>query len=87
MEENVKQENPDVNQLQQNFIQVSQENINLRNRLQAAINQLQSIEVGSMQLNVLFKVLKYSEHFPAEFVEQCAEQIKSALTPPTQTAE
>lgn len=52
----------------------------LQNSLISMNNQLRQIDFASMRLKWLFKVLKYENEFPAEFVVRCAKEIENLLT-------
>lgn len=62
------------------YEQLEKFNVQLQNELVRISNQLKTIDFASMRLNWLFKVLEYEANFPIEFVERCAQEVRTLLT-------
>lgn len=75
MGENKETQKLSYEQLEQVATQLSQQVQNLYAKLQEA-------EVSNMlsRLKFLFKVIKYGDKFPAEFVKKCVEEIVDIMT-------
>lgn len=75
MEENKTAQKLSYEQLEQVASQLSQQVQNLYAKLQEA-------EVSNMlsRLKFLFKVIKYGDKFPTEFVQKCVEEIVDIMT-------
>ena len=75
MEENNVAQKLSYEQLEQVATQLSQQVQNLYAKLQEA-------EVSNMlsRLKFLFKVIKYGDKFPTEFVKKCVEEIVDVMT-------
>lgn len=55
--------------------QLSQKNMEFATRLAQSQKQLESINVNALTLKYLFKVVKYKENFPKEFVDSSISTI------------
>lgn len=62
------------------YEQLEQVAMQLQQRVMMAEGKLRSIDMASMRLAWLFKVLENKETFPSEFVDKCLEEIKDLLT-------
>lgn len=66
MEENTTMESIDVEQLQHNLIQLSQENMTLKNMNRVLNQKLQAIDFAGIRLNFLFKIAQFKDFFTPE---------------------
>lgn len=62
------------------YEQLNQAAIQLQQRLMMVESRLRSIDLTSMRLTWLFKVLENKESFTPEFISKCAEEVESLLT-------
>lgn len=72
-EQNVKQKELTYEELKNVAVQLQQRCMNLENKLR-------SIEVASVRLNYLFKIVKYKESFSNDFVLNCIKEIEDLIT-------
>lgn len=80
-EQNVKQKKLSYEELKNAAMQLQQ-------RCMMLEGKLQGIEIASVRLNYLFKIIKFKESFSGDFVSKCISEIENILTvdnenPPT----
>jgi hypothetical protein len=54
--------------------------VQLQQRCAMLENKLRSIDLISIRLNYLFKVLDYKSSFSLEFINKCSDEIEEILT-------
>lgn len=62
------------------YEQLEQTALQLQQRVIMAEGRLRSIDMASMRLTWLFKVLENKETFPPEFINKCSEEVVGLLT-------
>ena len=62
------------------YEQLEQAAMQLQQRVIMAEGRLRSIDMVSMRLTWLFKVLENKEVFPSEFINKCSEEVVELLT-------
>lgn len=62
------------------YEQLEQTALQLQQRVIMAEGRLRSIDMASMRLTWLFKVLENKEVFPSEFINKCSEEVVELLT-------
>lgn len=74
------EEKKETNPEKMTYEQLEQAAMQLQQRLVIAENRLRSIDLASMRLTWLFKVIENSTIFESEFTTKCVDEVKELMT-------